>query len=302
MNPGAPGRGAAGTTGREGAPDASRTAREPAGEAPRDPDAPLPAIRCLVADPVTGVGERASRLLRTREEFAPVEMTLPGEDLAGQESKAVEALREHRPDAVFLAVDPPSFDGFRVLEAVPTESRPVIVFLARTDAHAGRAFDVGAVDYLTPPCSPRRLWEAVERVRRRLGREAAEGSDPSSPRDAGTGEWVGEDGGRRVSDRYLTVKQGDVYKLVDLAGLRWAEAARNYVRLHTEDGTYLVRTSLRTLQERLDGPHFARIHRSTLVNVRRIRRVVPLQWGDCRVELDSGEELRMSRTYRDNLL
>lgn len=259
-------------------------------------------IRYLVVDPVTGIGERVSRLLRTRTEFEAVDARPSDEDPAVPAAGVAAAIRRHRPEVVFLAASAATFDGFQVLETVPDGSPPAVVLLADTDEYAGRAFDIGAVDYLTLPCSPRRLWEAVERVRRRLDREPARPPATSGGAADGGEGWEDGNGGGRVSDRYLTVKEGDAYKLVDLAGLRWAEAARNYVRLHTEEGNYLVRTSLRRLEERLDGPHFVRIHRSALVNVRRIRRIVPLQWGDCRVELDDGEELRMSRTYRENLL
>ncbi len=210
------------------------------------------------------------------------------------DEEAIEVVGDLEPDAAFLAVER-DLDGFRVAEA--SRNGLAAVFVSSEESFASRAFEVHAVDYLVTPCEPSRIDDAIRRLGARLdrgrpARDAARSPDPTR-------------NGSRASplkERYLAVKQGRVYKLVDVAGIRWVEAARNYVRLHTDEGEYLCRMALSELESRLDPRHFVRVHRSTVVNARRIRRIVPLKWGDCTVELETGEELRMSRTYRSNVL
>lgn len=206
------------------------------------------------------------------------------------EAEAVEVVRALEPDAAFLPVEP-GLDGFRI--AAASRNGMAAVFVSSDASAAAHAFDVHAVDYLVTPLEPRRIDDAIRRLRARVGGDASE--PPRPARDDLSG-------GAELKDRYMAVKQGRVYKLVDVSRIRWAEAARNYVRLHTDDGGYLCRMALTELESRLDPRHFVRVHRSSLVNARRIRRIVPLKWGDCTLELDTGEELRMSRTYRSNLL
>lgn len=206
------------------------------------------------------------------------------------DEEAVEVLRSVEPDAAFLAVEA-DLDGFRVAEA--RENGLATVFVSSEERYASRAFEEHAVDYLVTPLAADRIDDAIRRLAARLERAAA--GEPEPTREPGRN-------GSALKERYMAVKQGRVYKLIDVTQIRWAEAARNYVRLHTDDGDYLCRMALTELESRLDPRHFVRVHRSTVVNARRIRRIVPLKWGDCTLELETGEELRMSRTYRSNLL
>jgi len=202
--------------------------------------------------------------------------------------EAIEVIGSVEPDAAFLAVER-GLDGFRVAGAsrngLPT------VYVSSEEGFASRAFEEHAVDYLVTPLEASRIDDAIRRLGARLAR--------TTPPD-GSGRT--RDTGGALKERYMAVKQGRVYKLVDVTRIRWAEAARNYIRLHTDDGGYLCRMALGELESRLDPGYFVRVHRGTVVNARRIRRIVPLKWGDCTLELDTGEELRMSRTYRSNLL
>lgn len=205
------------------------------------------------------------------------------------DEEAIEVIRTVEPEAAFLAVED-DLDGFRIARA--SRNGLATVYVSSEERFASRAFEEHAVDYLVTPLAAERIDDAIERLTARVGGDAT-GGGRQRPSD--------EDAAP-LKERYMAVKQGRIYKLVDVTQIRWAEAARNYVRLHTDDGGYLCRMALTELESRLDPRHFVRVHRSTVVNARRIRRIVPLKWGDCTLELDTGEELRMSRTYRSNLL
>jgi len=207
------------------------------------------------------------------------------------DEEAIEVIRTVEPDGAFLTVES-DLDGFRVAQR--SRNGLATVYVSSEECFASRAFEEHAVDYLVIPLAEARIDDAIRRLTARLNRT------PST--DDGKRRREGAENGGALKERYMAVKQGRVYKLVDVTQIRWAEAARNYVRLHTDDGDYLCRMALTELEARLDPRHFVRVHRSTVVNARRIRRIVPLKWGDCTLELDTGEELRMSRTYRSNLL
>lgn len=245
---------------------------------------PSPRVRSVVVEASDASGFDLARRLQKREDFLVVgEASGPAEALA--------AIREHEPEALFVGLGPADDESAGFLDDLPRARSFSLVVVASDDAHAARAFEARAIDYLVAPWDPARLAETAARVRR-----YTEWPDsPARPGNGGTGRPP-------ARDRYVTVKQGRAYRLVDLEDVRWAEAARNYVRVHTAEGDFLVRTTLSGLEERLASLDFVRIHRGTIVRVSRVRRIVPLEWGDCTVELDTGERLRMSRTYRSNLL
>jgi two-component system LytT family response regulator len=221
---------------------------------------------------------------------------------AGNGEDAVEAIGELAPDLVFLDVQMPGMDGFEVIDRVGVESMPATIFVTTFEQHALRAFEVHAADYVLKPLQPRRLLHSVGHVRRRLAagqaaprleavvrelRRPAEGAAEAE----GTGRlsWI------RVSER-------DAFFLVGIEDVDWFEAEGNYIRVHTGGKSYLVRGVLGRLDGRLDPSRFVRIHRSTILNVTRLKRVRPWFGGQHVAVLADGTELRVSRTYRDLLL
>jgi two-component system LytT family response regulator len=178
------------------------------------------------------------------------------------------------------------------VEAVGIEQMPVTIFVTAYDRYAIRAFDSNAVDYLLKPFASDRLSRAVARARDRCqGRQ-----------DKETARRLFSLLGSRYQFDYvqrLTVASGGRILFVSVAEIDWIEAEGNYARLHVERRIYDVRETLQALMEKLDPREFIRIHRSTIVNIRRIREVQPWFQGSHMVLLQSGEELRMSRYQRD---
>ncbi len=191
---------------------------------------------------------------------------------------AVDAVARLSPDILFLDVRMPDLDGFGVLEALPPRPRPHVIFVTAHDRHAVDAFRVRALDYLVKPIDDERFAEALRRA-----------IEASSRRSAGT-----------LPEAIFPIRSAGRITRLRHSEVDWIEAQGDYACLHTGTGEYLLRETMASLERRLAG-HFARIHRSALVNVERVREVRSRRNGDSRVLLEGGAELRLSRTHRPAL-
>jgi two-component system LytT family response regulator len=213
---------------------------------------------------------------------------------------AVDAIRAQRPDLVFLDVQMPGLSGFDVLEEIGGIHLPVVIFVTAYDQYAIKAFEVHALDYLLKPFSPARLARALDRARRQLGSDADREDDDRLARLLSARAEPPLRG-----PAYLTripVKARDRFLLLKMDEVWWIDAAQNYVELHARGGTFLVRGTMNELEARLDPAQFARIHRSTVVNLDRVRDITPTWNGDFDVVLHDGTALKLSRSYRDRVL
>jgi len=211
---------------------------------------------------------------------------------AGDGPAAIAAIRELRPDLVFLDIQMPGADGFEVIEALD-DARPQIIFVTAYHEHAVRAFEVEALDYLLKPFDEPRFRAALERARTRIGER-----EPGLPEAALRRLLEAARGGQ--SQRIL-VKKDDHSFFVRQDEIDWIEAAGNYVKLHTARGDHLVRGTLAGLEERLDPSRFVRISRGAIVNLDRVAELRPWSHGDRIVVLKDGSELTLSRRYRKRL-
>ena len=225
---------------------------------------------------------------------------------AGDGASAVHTILELRPDLVFLDVQMPELDGIDVLRRVTPDYLPLVVFVTAYDRFAVQAFDYHALDYILKPVSVKRLTEAVERARVQMrGREAAEAHEKVSALldrydEPGNTTQARDDRARPL--RRIVVRKGEDYMLVSTGDIDTLEAAGNYVRIQARNGSFLIRSTLTELEHSLDAEHFARVHRSTIVNIDRIDRISPQMHGDYQITLKDGRRLRMSRHFRERLL
>jgi two-component system LytT family response regulator len=220
----------------------------------------------------------------------------PGLSLVGEArngSEAVDIIRVEHPDLVFLDVQMPELDGFGVLEALEGEPMPVVVFVTAYDEYAIRAFDVHAVDYLLKPFDEDRFRVALGRARSRLGERRAHTLDERL--EAVLSELRARE---QYADRLLVKNDGRV-TVVQVEDVDWIVAADNYARVHTARGRYLVREPIKTLERKLNPRQFARVHRSAIVNLARVRELQPLFGGEYVIILSTGAKLTLSRGYRD---
>jgi two-component system, LytTR family, response regulator len=225
----------------------------------------------------------------------------------GDGATAAAGIRRLRPGMVFLDVQMPGLDGFGMLGELGPDDMPPVVFVSAFDQYAIRAFDVHAIDYVLKPFDDERIRRATAAVRQRLEAdrwESARGQllamlDDLSP---AAKPALASAGPRRIARRVLVRDADDVMRFVRLDDVAFLEAAGNYVRLHTAKAQHEVRLTLRALLPQLDPSVFRRIHRSTVVNVNAIKEIQPWFAGDGLVVLLDGRQLRLSRTYREQLI
>jgi two-component system LytT family response regulator len=250
-------------------------------------------IRVAIADDEPLARKRVLRFLREESDVEVVAECANGDE-------AVTAIRRLRPDLVFLDVQMPQMGAFDVIRAVGVERMPLAVFATAYDEYAVRAFEVQALDYLLKPFSRARFQAVLKRARGQLRqpkKEGENGRDLQARLLALLEQTPALSGGIRR----LLVKAGARVIFVNADEIDWIQAEGNYVRVHTGGAAHLVRQTLSRLEDDLDPARFARIHRSTLVNLDRIAELRPWFHGDYKVVLRDGAELTLSRTYREKL-
>ena len=226
--------------------------------------------------------------------------------------EAVDAVATHSPDLMFLDIEMPGIDGFEVLRRIPQTSMPMVVFVTAYDRYAIEAFDAHALDYLLKPLIDERLDSAMAHVRdhfvqrrsiRHREQLVALLASVTGEGQLDAEEWLarGVDGvGRRWPD-LLPIRLGRETIRLQVNAIDWIDAAGDYMCVHAEGRTHVVRATMKQFEERLDPSSFQRVHRSTIVNIRRIRRLKPHTNGEYFLTLEGGHELKLSRSYRDRL-
>lgn len=238
-------------------------------------------MRALIVDADNSSRQRLRELLPT-----DLAIEVVGECETGLE--AIAAVREKLPDLVFLDVQIPDLSGFDVVAALDPAEQPLVIFTTADEEYAVKAFEVSAFDYLLKPVEAQRLRLACERACERLAEMHSTTTVPFTRAFT------------FVRDR-LVVRTGNSMTLLKTCEIRWIEACGNYVRLHTTSGVHTVREKLANLQSILDPKAFARVHRSTIVNIERITSLQPWFSGELIVIMDDGTELKLTRTYRREL-
>ena len=209
--------------------------------------------------------------------------------------QAAAAIRSEQPDLVFLDVQMPGRNGFEVLESLPEETLPSVVFVTAFDKYAVQAFQVRALDYLLKPFNKTRFAETLERVVEERSRERSR--ERRELLKSALEELAGES---RQRERFL-VKSGSRLIFVRKDAIEWVEAQGDYIRLHVGKEAHLLRETMAAVTERLASPRFVRIHRSRIVNLDYVRELRPLWGGDYTVLMRDGTQLTLSRTYRATL-
>ena len=225
-------------------------------------------VRALIVDDEPLARTRLQRLLGNRKEIEIVGTASNGDDALARVSSLL-------PDLLFLDIQMPGLGGFELLSEMPGGGRPFVIFTTAHAQYAVRAFDVQALDYLLKPFDEERLDAAVDRALRIIRGSA----------------WT---------ERFI-VRSGGRVVFLGSDEITWIAAADNYAYLHTGRASHLVRTSLKTLEQKLDPGRFVRVHRSAIVNLAHVREIAPLAHGDCEVALRDGTRITASRTFSARL-
>ena len=222
--------------------------------------------------------------------------------------EAIRAIKTNKPDLVFLDIQMPGFDGFSVIQGLMEVEPPLFVFVTAYTDHAIRAFEAQAVDYLMKPVEEDRLADTLDRVRLRLqekrGVEEAEKLKEVLAEVAP--DAIDQAGGQfedaHASNRYeklINIKdRGQIFR-VDVDSIEKIDAAGDYMCIYTGDNTLILRETMKDLEKRLDPRRFQRVHRSCIVNLDQVRQVKPHTNGECFLVLESGSQVKVSRSYRD---
>src|SRR5687768_4871446 len=235
------------------------------------------------------------------EAFPDVEII----DTCSNGREAIRKIKTLKPDLVFLDIQMPGFDGFSVVKGVMEIEPPLFVFVTAYSEHALKAFEANAVDYLLKPVEEDRLADALDRARTRIsqkkGREEAEKLKnvlAEVAPDAMDSMPDDEEAASRF-EKLINIKdRGQIFR-VDVDSIEHIEAAGDYMCIYTGDNSLILRETMKDLERRLDPRVFQRVHRSTIVNLNQVRQVKPHTNGECFLVLDSGAQVKVSRSYRD---
>src|SRR5688572_12758075 len=243
-------------------------------------------VRALIVDDEPLARAHLRSLLRERGDVDVV-----GE--CGDGRSAIEQIRQLTPELVLLDIQMPELDGLEVIREVGTTEMPAVVFVTAYDEHALAAFEVHAFDYILKPVSRQRFTQAIDRV---VGLIRAD-APAERPLDALIEAMRSE---RTALDR-IAVKADGRVMFIRVNDIDWIEADDDLVRIHTGKAVHAHRSTLTHLEERLPGSKFLRVHRSTLVNVDRIREIQPWFQGDWVLILADGTRLHSGKSYRSKV-
>lgn len=221
------------------------------------------------------------------------EVELVGECSNGKD--AVAMIRRHKPDVVFLDIQMPEMDGFKVLETLRLEHLPEIVFTTAYESYAIRAFELHALDYLLKPFDQVRFKAALKHVKERIHSQQLEDSRLQ------IGTLLESIKAQPAHLDRVVIKADGRITFLNTREIDWIEADDKYVHLHTREGSRMVRQTLGAMETQLDPTKFIRIHRSAIVNVERIKELQPLFSGEHSIHLENGTKLTLSRNYKDKL-
>jgi two-component system LytT family response regulator len=256
-------------------------------------------LRVLIVDDERYARERLLDLLGGRDALDAVETAPTGE-------AAIRALREDTYDLVFLDVQMPERTGLDVVDTIGPAEMPTTVFVTAYDQYAIEAFELSALDYLLKPFDDDRFEQAFERALELHQLKEADDVTQRFQRLLDADETnAGTVGEQESGDPYierLTIDLPGQVRVVPVGEIRYVTAEDTYVKIHTEDDTYLLRERMHVLEDRLDPAQFARIHRSTIVRLDLIETVLHRSGGDYAVRLTDRTRLKVSRSRRDELL
>jgi two-component system, LytTR family, response regulator len=248
-------------------------------------------IRVLIVDDEAPARAKLQRWLSEQPDLQVI-----GE--ADNGLQAAEQIERGQPQLVFLDIQMPGLSGLEVAAQLDSAQAPLLVFVTAFDEHAVKAFELNAVDYLLKPYDKDRLLKTLARVRERLGQHRDLNAATASPAVA-TARRLQQAQGCATR---LLVPMGESLQLLDVDRIHWCEADDNYIHLHTAQQRYTLRRTLHDLLAQLNPRQFIRVHKSAAVNLQEIATLEPLFKGDYEIVLRSGQAVRMSRRYSEDLL
>ena len=260
-------------------------------------------LRALIVDDE----ELARRGLEIRlEKFDDIEIC--GQACNGRE--ALQAVREQSPDLLVLDVQMPGMDGFEVLRRLSGRRMPEIIFVTAYDEFALKAFDANALDYLLKPINDERLEEAIQRARKHCDEKLADEHRDKllkfvcelTGKELTLESALARASGDRVGyPKRIAIRDGSTSNCIDVDAIDWIDAAGDYMCVHAGGDTFVLRGTMKHLEELLNPEMFVRVHRSAIVNRHRVTSMRPHRNGEYFLQVGELTELKLSRKYKGNL-
>ena len=245
-------------------------------------------IRTVVVDDEPLACKRLEKLLKEDNEIDLLKLCANGEE-------AIEVISSDEPDLVFLDIQMPEINGFEVLQQIDEDKVPLIIFVTAYDEYALKAFEVHALDYLMKPFKKERFYESLERAKKVLqhdNRAQIHGKIENLL------AYLDDSGGPLTR---ILVKSSGRYFFLKAEDIDWIESSGNYVRIHSGGKNYLIRETMKNMEKKLDSDTFFRIHRSTIINVEKVKELEQWFHGDYQVIMYDDQKLTMSRNYKELL-
>jgi len=219
--------------------------------------------------------------------------------------EALAAIREQKPDLVFLDIQMPGLSGFDVLAELQPHELPMIVFVTAYDRFAVQAFEARAIDYVLKPVDDARLAATLTHVRELMDQRAAVAERNQLvhllAELRGSGEIETGEPAVPQTPNWLPIRNGRETVRVPVQSIEWVDAAGDYLCIHASGHTHILRATMREMENLLDPRLFQRVHRSTIVNLTRVKSLRAHMNGEYFLRLEGGQELKLSRTYRDKV-
>ena len=246
-------------------------------------------ISALIVDDEPLARERIRTLLDGESDI-----TIAGEASNGKE--ALKKLTDSKVDLVFLDIQMPELDGLRLVEKIPADRLPLIVFTTAFDSFAVKAFEINAIDYLLKPFTKKRFHQTLAKVKEQF--RSGE-KDLLSSGMLSTLQSILQK--KQYPDRVVVKSDGKI-QFVPVKDVLWAESDANYIKIHTTNDTLVMRETMSNLSQRLDPSLFLRSHRSVIVNVNSIKEIKPWFNDELVIILNNGTQLPVGRSFRKSVL
>ena len=234
---------------------------------------------------------------------------------SGNSRDALEQIVELSPDVVFVDIQMPGLNGFELLRELQqrVDNLPAVVFVTAFDHYAIRAFEVRALDYLLKPVDEERLAETLERVQQELAPNSYHKTQQKLVNLVS--EVTGQQGdaileqlarGADISElnrypEHIAIKDSGEITRVPVNTIEWVDAAGDYMCIHAAGETFILRRTMKELEQELNPNRFQRVHRSAIVNIDQVEKLCTRHNGEYHLVLKNGQNLKVSRSYKDRI-
>lgn len=244
-------------------------------------------IRTIIADDEPPSLELLKSILTEHPDIKVVAECSSGREV-------IQRAKRLRPEVLFLDIEMPDYNGFEALERLPKDLAPIVIFVTAYDQYAIKAFEINAIDYILKPFDHKRVRSTLERVRKYL-------KQPKSKQKEALAKLFEIADSREAFVSRIFVRRSGRIKIFKVKDIDWIEAHGDYVKIHVKDEMHLLHEKIGTMESKLNPRLFMRIHRSTIVNIERVKEMEPIFHQDYTVLMEDGKKLTMSRTFQDKV-